>query len=114
MTTTHDHTQLIADTRIALGKEPDFTLWLNAKVTWTKGQPRAKPGLGRGSTDLIGILSPQGRLVALEGKTGGAVPSKEQKLFMNLVRRRGGFAAVFHTVEEARDALDRARRGGSQ
>lgn len=117
MTTTHDHTQLVNETRLALGLESDFTLWLNAKVTYVDGQPRAKPGLGKGSTDLIGILnSPldRGRFVALEAKTGDAKPTKEQIMFMELVRKRGGFAAIFHSVEEAKQALQRAREGKSE
>lgn len=111
MSRTQDHTQLVADTRLELGREPDFTIWSNSKVTFTRGKRVAKPGLQVGASDLIGILSPQGRLVALEAKTGDAVPSREQRLFMALVRRRGGFAAVFRTKEEARAALERARRG---
>jgi len=111
MSSTHEHTRLVNETRLDLGMEPDFTMWLNAKVTYVDGQPRAKPGLGKGSSDLIGILSPAGRIVALEAKTGDAKPTKEQVLFMALIRKRGGFAAIFHTVEEARAALDRARNG---
>jgi hypothetical protein len=117
MSSTQEHTELINETRLALGMEPDFTLWLNAKVTYVNGQPRAKPGLGKGSTDLVGILNSsldRGRFVALEGKTGDAVPTKEQRMFMDLIRKRGGFAAVFHTVEEAKAALQRARNGESQ
>ena len=114
MSSTHEHTELVTNTRLALGREPDFTLWPNSKVTYVDGQPRAKPGLCKGASDLIGILSPNGRLVALEAKTGEATTTKEQKLFLNLVRKRGGFAAVFHTVEEAKAALERARNGASE
>lgn len=117
MSSTAEHTKLVNDTRLELGLEQDFTIWLNAKVTYVDGQPRAKPGLGKGSADLIGILnSPldRGRFVALEAKTGGATTTKEQRMFMDLVRRRGGFAAVFHTVEEAKAALQRAREGKSE
>lgn len=114
MSSTEDHTILINETRLDLGTEPGLTLWLNARVTYVHGQPRAKPGLGTGSTDIIGILAPQGRLIALEGKTGNAVPTKEQKMFMELIRKRGGFACVFHTKEEAREAIARARKGHSE
>lgn len=112
-----EHTQLVADTRLALGLESDFTIWLNVKVQMVKGQPRAMPGLGTGSSDLIGILNTAnapGRLIALEAKTGNAVPTSEQKDFMNLVRNRGGFASVFRSVDEARACLDRARVGLSE
>ncbi len=111
MSTTADHTQLVYDTRIALGKIPDLTIWQNSRVHFHNGKPIAKPGLGTGSSDLIAILSPSGRILALEAKTGDATTTKEQKQFLNLIRKRGGFAAVFHSVEEAEQAVNRARRG---
>lgn len=114
MSSTAEHTQLVQDTRLALGREEDFTLWLNARVVFVKGQPRAKPGLGTGSSDLIGILAPHGKIVALEAKTGNATTTKEQKQFLALVRKRGGFAATFRSVDEALQAVERARRGESQ
>jgi len=114
MSSTQEHTVLVTATRIELGREPDFTLWPNSKVTYVDGQPRAKPGLCKGASDLIGVLAPNGRIVALEAKTGGATTTKEQKMFLELIRKRGGFAAVFHSVEEARAALERARRGQCQ
>lgn len=109
-----EHTALLHATRLELGREPDFTIWLNTKVEIVGDRPRAKPGLGKGTADLLGILAPLGRIIALEGKTGGGVLSPEQRLFFDLVRKRGGFAAVFHSVDEARAALERARRGLSE
>ena len=109
--TTVDHSALVHETRLALGTYDDFVLWRNAVTYIQNGVPKAKPGLGTGSLDLIGILAPSGRLVALDAKTGNAVASKEQKLFMSLVRKMGGFAATFRTVEEAEAAVERARRG---
>jgi hypothetical protein len=44
----------------------------------------------------------------------GGVLSARQKLFLALVRRMGGFAAAVRSVEEARAALERARRGESE
>jgi len=108
------HSELIHATRLELGREPDFTLWLNSKIEATEHGVRAKPGLGKGSSDLLGILAPWGRLVALEGKTGRGVPSQRQRQFLELIRKRGGFAAVFHSVDEAREALNRARAGHSE
>lgn len=112
MTTTFDHTQLVAEIRLELGREEDFTLWLNAKVQVDRdGKVRAKPGLVRGASDLVGILAPQGRMVALEVKTGNARLEHRQKLFLELVRRRGGFGAVVRSTDDARAALERARQG---
>jgi hypothetical protein len=111
MNRSNDHTVLLNEIRQELGDEPDFTLWLNSKVTMRQGKPIAKPGLVKGSSDLLGILEPQGRIVALEAKTGNAKPSADQQMFLNLVRKRGGFAAVVRSVDDARSALARARLG---
>lgn len=58
-------------------------------------------GLCVGSADLIGMLAPQGRFLALEVKRPGEKPTKEQELFLELVRKSGGVAAVVTSVEEA-------------
>jgi len=114
------HRLLVQETRKALGREPDLTLWLNAKGRWDAGEFKATPGLGKGSADIIGILcmgdalgpgQDCGRFVALEAKTGTGRVSPEQKLFIELVRKRGGFAATFSTVDEARACIERARQG---
>ncbi len=111
------HKQCVNEIRKALGRESDFTLWENSKVQIVKGEPRAMPGLTKGASDMLGILAPHGRLVALEMKTGKAVPTDEQKMFLELVRKRGGFACIVQAdsvddaVERARAALTRARLG---
>lgn len=60
-----------------------------------------RTGLCVGSADLIGMLAPQGRFLALEVKRPGEKPTREQELFLELVRKSGGVAAVVHSVEEA-------------
>lgn len=101
--------------RLDLGAEPDLTLWRNntghASYESESGERKVRYGLARGSSDLIGILAPWGRFFVLEVKRPGKKATAEQELFLALVRRRGGFAAVVHSVEEAREALARARRG---
>ncbi len=102
--------------RLALGREPDFTLWRNstgmAEHTSAAGQRyRQRFGLAVGSSDLVGILAPAGRMVALEVKTPRGRVTPEQDLFLALVRRRGGFAAVVRSVDDATSALARAREG---
>lgn len=71
-------------------------------------------GLCRGSSDLVGILAPTGRWISLEVKTPTGRLTVEQKLFLRLVRHRGGFAAVVRSVDEAGEAIGRAREGQSE
>lgn len=101
--------------RIAVGRAPDLVLWRNSAgvaVHADSGHTQ-RFGLCRGAADLIGI-GPGGRFVALEVKTDRGRIMPEQRMFLELVRRRGGFAAVVRSVEDAHAALDRCRRGESE
>ena len=75
------------------------------------GKSHVRYGLAKGSSDLIGILKPSGRLVSLEVKTESGRVSPEQELWLAMIRRFGGFAAVVRSVDDALAALDRARAG---
>ena len=113
------------DIRLALGLEDDLVLWRNAAgaIRDDKGKIVGKFGLVVGACDTIGIqtlpvrlLPPEtiiGRFFALEIKTHAkwSKPEPEQERFINLVRARGGFAAIGRDVDEARAALERARKG---
>lgn len=114
------HTELVKLTRLALGLEPDLALFLNSNAfveQWderTGAVKKFRTGLCAGCTDIVGLIGPRGRWFCLEAKTGGGEATPEQRMFMANVRRLGGFAAIFHSVAEAKAALARARRGESQ
>jgi len=109
-----------AGIREALGLEPDLVLWRNNTGIATHHDAstgrefRVRYGLCVGSSDLIGILGPAGRLVALEVKRPGEKPTDEQARFLALVRRQGGFATVVCSAEQALEALARARQGANE
>lgn len=113
-----NESQLTSAIRRALGREPDLTLWRNnvgvAVHRAPSGTHTTRYGLIPGASDLLGILAPGGRWVALEIKTERGRVTPEQRMFLGLVRSRGGFAAVVRSVDEARAALDRARNGESE
>lgn len=114
--------------REALGLEPDLCLWRNNSGVFDDGRGgKVRTGLGVGSADLVGILTVVvgdpyctatvqliGRFIALEIKTARGRTTEEQEQWLKLVRRMGGFAAVVRSVQEAREALERARRGESR
>lgn len=124
---TEKEADLLAKIRIALGLEPDLVLWRNAVTrldAWnpnTGGSTMVHGGLPVGSADLVGILtvslpigpSPRsiGLFIALEVKTATGRTSPEQDAWLALVRKKGGFATVVRSVENARQAIERARRG---
>lgn len=110
---------LQAEIRLALGRDPSLVLWRNAvgqaeHVAGNGRTFRQAFGLARGSADLVGILAPSGRFVALEIKTPTGRVSPEQTTWLALVRSRGGFAAVVRSVDEAIAAIERARAGASE
>ena len=98
--------------RLALAHEPDLVLWRNNVGIAEHRGARVRYGLAVGSADLVGILD--GRFIALEIKTATGRASQEQRQWLTLVRRYGGFAAIVRSVEEAREAISRARRGDSE
>ena len=77
--------------------------------------PRIRFGLAKGSADIVGLdLTSGGRFIGLEVKTPIGRASPEQLQWLDLVRRRGGFAAIVRSPEEALAAIDRCRQGLSE
>jgi hypothetical protein len=114
--------------RLTIGQLPDVVVWRNNVGTAVYGNDRpckqcghverkvrrVKYGLQVGSSDLIGVLRPSGRLLAVEVKTATGRASEEQKLFLELVRDCGGAATMSRSPEEALEFVERVRRGESK
>lgn len=112
-------TQLLAEIRLALGRDPRVVLWRN-NVGTARHEGTDRPvryGLCVGSSDLIGIVAvptatdPLGRFLALEVKLPSGRVSAEQWQFLELVNRRGGYACIVRSVEDALAAVDAAANG---
>lgn len=96
--------------RLALGLEPGLVLWRNQVGVAMHAERTVPYGVGGvGGSDLIGLLN--GRFIALEIKTPTGRVRAEQLGFIECVRANGGFAAIVRGVEDARAAIDRARKG---
>lgn len=98
--------------RLALGLEPGLVMFRNnigAAVHHDSGRPVQYGVGGKGGSDLIGLLN--GRFIALEIKRPGGKVTAEQWGFIDLIRHNGGFAAIVHSVDEAKQAIERAKRG---
>ena len=103
--------QLLAEIRLALGRDPRAILWRNnTGMAEQQGRP-VRYGLCVGSADLVGIVAPSGRFIALEVKTERGRVSAEQEQFLAVVNARGGFGVVVRSVEDARAAVERAAAG---
>ena len=88
------------DVRLALSAE-GCALWRNNVGLALHEGRRVKYGLQNGSADLIGI-APGGRFLSVETKRAkGGTVAEEQRLWLELVRARGGIAIVARSAEEA-------------
>lgn len=100
--------------RLALGADPRVVLWRNnvgRAEYWANGRAQyVAYGLAEGSADLVGLVSPSGRFLALEVKAPGKNPTQEQLRWLELVRHMGGHAAIVHSVDEAMVAVEEACR----
>jgi hypothetical protein len=65
-------------------------------------------GLGVGGADLVGLLRPSGRFIAIEVKAPSGKQSPEQQAWAAAVQGAGGFYRVVRSAEEALEALEAA------
>jgi len=65
-------------------------------------------GLGVGGADLVGLMRPSGRFLALEVKSARGQQTPEQRAWARAVQEAGGFYAVVRSAEEALEALEAA------
>lgn len=61
-----------------------------------------------GSPDILGILSPAGRLVALEVKTAKGKTSEAQEAWLSKARELGAIAGVVRSIDEAFALVEQA------
>ncbi len=95
--------------REAVNRTQTATLWRN-NVGFDK-ETRVKYGLGVGSADLVGFIHSTGRFFAIEVKTPTGRIRKEQKLWIDFVNSRGGYACIARSVAEGLEHLERAKEG---
>lgn len=99
MTATLTESQLQDQIRIVLN-HPDLVLWRNNCGVAERNGHKIRFGVGNpGGADLIGLF--RGAFVAIEIKTLTGRQSPEQKLFQQLVERKGGTYLILRSVEDA-------------
>jgi hypothetical protein len=117
---------LVKPIMAALNVLPGVRVWRNnvGQLEWAPGQ-RLSYGLAIGSADLVGMVRVRtccegccigsalyrACFFSLEVKWPGKKPTDDQDRWADVVRELGGFCAVVHSVEEARAAVERCRRG---
>ena len=94
--------KLLEEIRLELGKLPNVVIWRNSTgVAEIQGR-KIRYGLCVGSPDIVGI-APGGRFLGIEVKTKSGRVTKDQRMFIELVRWMGGFAGVARSVQDAVD-----------
>lgn len=96
---------------LALGQRPDVRIWRNNVGAAQVDGRFMRFGLP-GSADLIGIVRPSGRLLAVEVKSRTGRLTQAQKTFGRVIEAFGGIYVVARSVEAAVAAVDAAQNGG--
>ena len=104
MGSTEEHQELVKKILIKFGSGSDYRLWPNNTGKAFRGGRLLSFGL-KGSADIMGLRK-DGRLVAIEVKTGKAKQNKDQINFMNMVRSFNGIYILARSVEEVEFSLE--------
>ena len=110
-TKTKTESDVVTEIRLALSKA-GILVWRNhVALSKQESGHTARSGLAVGSADLIGLVPPSGRFLAIECKRpkGGRL-SERQRDWLEVVRRCGGIAGIARSVEEAFALIDQARK----
>jgi hypothetical protein len=59
----------------------------------------------KGSADILGIRSPDGKAIAIEVKTGKGRLSPQQKIFKSIFEKYGGIYCEARSVDDALNAI---------
>ena len=94
-----------------LNSQSDFFAWKNSSTgIYSQGRFRKKAGFDiRGTSDILGIHFPSGRLVAIEVKSEKGKCSLEQFAFLSKITNMGGSAIWVKSLEEAKEFVTLVR-----
>lgn len=119
-----DETDIREEAKLWMNQQPDLLMFRNgivigrfAKVLrgGKYGETRfLYGGLGVSSSDLVGLMAPAGRLIALEAKIPGEEPTAEQEEWLVRIRLYGGFGGWFDSMASVVACVERARAGADR
>ena len=107
------HSALVNRILLRFSVRPDLTLWkLNTGVGKPlHGERVIRFGI-KGGTDIIGIMKPTGRFIAIECKTGSGELEDDQKTFRDVVVAHGALYIEARHEDDVQWALDQLRLKG--
>lgn len=97
-------TELMRQIMLALSADGHFVDRYTVGLFFTKDGRPVKVGTV-GFSDLFGYRQADARAFFLEVKDGSGRTTREQRTFLDAMRRRGAIAATVRSVEEALDVL---------
>jgi hypothetical protein len=98
-------TQLVQSILIEFGALPGLRLWRhNVGAARTKSGALVRFGVP-GQADLMGVMAPNGRLLAIECKTATGRQSPDQKKWQAMVEKFGALYILARSVDDVRAAL---------
>lgn len=102
MNNTIAHQKLVNDLLLAFGSRPDCRVWtqINGVFRDFNSERIIRVGLN-GAADISGIVSPSGRRIEIEAKTGNAKQNESQINFQKMIERFKGIYLVARNVESA-------------
>jgi hypothetical protein len=59
----------------------------------------------KGSSDILGVLPPNGKMIAIEVKRPGKYATHDQSEFLEEIRESGGLAGVCTSIEDVKELL---------
>lgn len=95
------HSNLIAEILIALSRKPNVRAWKNETGMAFRGDAPIRFGL-KGSADILGIIGPSGRFLAIECKVGKDKQREEQKNFEAMITKLGGLYILARSAEDVK------------
>jgi hypothetical protein len=91
-----------------LGSRPGVRCWRNnTGAGRTFSGDAIRWGL-KGSADILGLIAPQGRFLAVEVKTPDGRQSSEQVSFQRMIEKHGGIYLLVRSADEAEQLLTNA------
>lgn len=88
-------------------KRKGIKAWSNkTQGTWDPRGFYRRNKTEKGIADILGVLPPNGRFLAIEVKTRTGKVTVEQRTFLDIVADFGGLAFVARSLEEAENAID--------
>jgi hypothetical protein len=102
-----EHEKILRETLVTVGSLEFFRCWRNETgVGLTFAEPHRPFAYGlKGSGDIMGLMSPFGRTVAFEIKSGKATQRESQIRFEEMMTRLGGLYFVVRSAKEALEFL---------